>query len=382
MTINKVYITNASSFLPGAAVSNDEMEDLLGRVADKPSRARRAVLRSNKIVSRYYAIDKTTGDTTHTGAQLAAEAIKKLESQHFCLKDIQCLAAASSIPDQVMPNHAVMIHGELGVPPCEVVATAGICVSGMSAMKYAYMAVAAGMHENAVAVASELASVVMRGENFEKEIQQKIIVLDKKPEIAFEKDFIRWMLSDGAGAVLMQSRPNNEGTSVSVNWLEIRSYANETEPCMYAGADKIDNRLKGWNTYSAQQRSEQSIMSVKQDVKLLNDNVIHYTVERALNDIRKKHEIHARDIDWFVPHYSSDFFRQKVYDGLVNIDFEIPFEKWFTNLSVVGNVGSASIYITLAELLTSGKLQSGQKILCYIPESGRFTSCFMLLTVE
>lgn len=123
-------------------------------------------------------------------------------------------------------------------------------------------------------------------------------------------------------------------------------------------------------------------MSVKQDVKLLNANVIHYTVEKPLQEISASRNLYAKDIDWFLPHYSSDYFRDKVAAGLKNIDFEIPFEKWFTNLSEKGNTGSASIYIMLDELMKSGKLKQGEKVLCYIPESGRFSSCFMLLTVE
>ncbi|MBO7381107.1 MAG: hypothetical protein J6U05_05510, partial [Neisseriaceae bacterium] len=87
------------------------------------------------------------------------------------------------------------------------------------------------------------------------------------------------------------------------------------------------------------------------------------------------------EVDYFLPHYSSQFFRQKVYDGLKNIGFEIPFEKWFTNLPSKGNTGSASIYIMLDEFLKTHSLRAGEKILCYIPESGRFSSSFMLLEV-
>lgn len=45
------------------------------------------------------------------------------------------------------------------------------------------------------------------------------------------------------------------------------------------------------------------------------------------------------------------------------------------------NIGSASIYIIMEELFKSGKLQKREKLLCFIPESGRFSHCFMLLTV-
>ena len=47
----------------------------------------------------------------------------------------------------------------------------------------------------------------------------------------------------------------------------------------------------------------------------------------------------------------------------------------------MGNVGSASIYIMLDELLRSGRLRDGQHLLCWVPESGRFSSGFIYLTV-
>jgi 3-oxoacyl-[acyl-carrier-protein] synthase-3 len=104
-------------------------------------------------------------------------------------------------------------------------------------------------------------------------------------------------------------------------------------------------------------------------------------VEQTLPDLLAKHSLTANDIDWFLPHYSSEYFRQKLFDSFAGIDFTIPFDKWFTNLTTKGNVGSASIYIMLEELFHSGKLKKGQKIFSFIPESGRFSVGYMLLTV-
>ena len=120
MTEN-AYITNVASYLPGAAVSNDEMEARLGIVGGKPSRARRPVLRSNGIVSRHYAIDPATGLRTHTNAALAAEAVRLLGNGAFSLDAMDCLACGTSVPDQLLPNHACMVHGEVASPPCEVI---------------------------------------------------------------------------------------------------------------------------------------------------------------------------------------------------------------------------------------------------------------------
>lgn len=380
--MSAVYINAIAAFLPNAPVANQHMEAVLGQVGPQPSRARRTVLRSNGINNRYYAIDPVTGDTTHSNAQLTAEAIRKLSADNYAMAQIDCLVCGTTQADQVMPNHAVMVHGELGTPPCEVVATAGICIAGMTAMKYAYLGVAAGEFNHAVATGSETASAVMRGRLFQPELTAQLEQLNKRPEIAFDKDFLRWMLSDGAGAVLLQPQPNANALSLQINWIFERSYANELDACMFSGAVKqADGRLKSWKECEPDEWLTDSVFSVKQDVKQLNEHVVHYTLERPLAELIDKKQLKPEQIDYFLPHYSSNFFRDKVAAGLDAVGFGIPYERWFSNLTSKGNTGSASIYIMLDELFHSGRLKRGEKILCYVPESGRFSSSFMLLTV-
>ena len=376
------YITSMAAFMPHRPVGNDEMEDILGRIGGQPSRARRIVLKNNGIQTRHYVIDPETGKPTYNNAQLTAEAVRRLESEDFALDRLDLLACGTSSPDQIQPNHGVMVHGELRNPPCEVVATSGICVSGTTALKYACTSVMAGLSERAVATGSEVASTYMQAKNFEKENEARVEAMEKRPEIAFEKDFLRWMLSDGAGAALIEPEPRPGRLSLRVDWIEVRSYANELEACMYGGADKMeDGRLKGWREYNSMDDVlRQSVFSVKQDVKLLNEHVIRLTVSQGLSDILEKRPLQPDDVTWFLPHYSSRYFRDKVYQGLADIGFEIPEERWFTNLPRKGNVGAASIYLMLEELFNEGRFQDGDRILCYVPESGRFTTAFMLLT--
>ena len=381
-SVRDVYINDIQAFLPNEAVDNSEIEQVLGQVGTRPSRAKKMILRSNQIKSRHYAIDKKTGAMTHTNAQIAAEAIRKLDSDTFDINTIDLLACGTTLPDQLLPNHALMVHGELGIPSCEVIATAGICLSGTMSLKYGYMSVLAGQSNNAVATGSENASSVMRSKNFEEEVDARVERLERQPEIAFEKDFLRWMLSDGGGAALMSAKPNDKGISLKINWIVQKSYANELDACMYAGAEKLeDGTLKGWREYQPQEWLEDSVFSVKQDVKLLNENIIEYTVTKPLQELVEKGTLDPDAISYFLPHYSSGYFRDKVYEGMQKAGCDIEQAKWFTNLPYKGNTGSASIYIILEELFHSGKLNVGEKLLCYIPESGRFSTAFMQLEV-
>jgi 3-oxoacyl-[acyl-carrier-protein] synthase-3 len=71
---NPVYITAAGVYLPGAPISNDEVEAYLGYLFGKPSRTKQRMLKQNGITSRYYAIDKNQ-QTTHTVSGMTASAI-------------------------------------------------------------------------------------------------------------------------------------------------------------------------------------------------------------------------------------------------------------------------------------------------------------------
>jgi len=377
---NAVYITGTAAFLPNAPVSNDQMERILGQLGDKPSRARPTVLRSNGIQSRHYAIDAETLEPTHNNASLTATAVRKLADEGFDLNQLECLACGTSIADQLMPSHASMVHGELGLPPLEAVATTGVCLSGLAAMKYAYLAITSGQYRNAVATGSELSSAMMSARNLRTETDARD--LEERPELAFDRDFLRWMLSDGAGALLLQPKPREDRLNLRIDWIEMFSYAGSMETCMYAGAVKAaDGKVTGWARYTPAERERHTIMSVRQDVKLLNEHVMYYTVEKPLSALVTKRGLRAEQIDFFLPHYSSKFFRDKVYAHMVRGGVDVPQDRWFTNLAYKGNSGSASIYIIIDEFIRSGRLKKGQRLLCYVPESGRFATGFMHLTV-
>lgn len=383
MTVTDAYIIDVAAFLPNSPIDNNEIENVLGRVCGLTSRSQRLVLENNKILTRYYALDPITGQTTHTNAQLTAEAVQRLNPyEGFDLNDIECLCCGTSTPDQLLPAHGAMVHGELGNGPCEVVSPAGICSSGITAMKYAFMMVSMGLAANAVATGSEQVSSFIRARFHESLYPVPDGALKGNPALAFDTDFLRWMLSDGAGAAFVSPRPSKQRISMRIDWIEQISFANRFEPCMYAGAIKEESgRLRGWREFdSPEEAIAQKAFAIKQDVKLLKKEIATTSVERALTRIIKKHNFCPSDVDWFLPHYSSEYFRQILYDHLKGIGFEIPPGRWFTNLTTKGNTGSASIYIILEELLNSARIKKGQKLLCFVPESGRFTICYMMLT--
>lgn len=379
------YITAVSAFLPGKPVTNEEIDHYLGPVGRISARTKQIILANNGIETRYYAVDPETGEITHTNAQLAAEAVRLLQpGGNISVAPIECLCCGTSSPDQLMPGHGSMVHGELDIGPCEVVSTAGICLTGITALKYGAMSVGLGLTDHAVATGSELASTFLRTDFFQAmngETNQAK-KMKRHPAFSFDAEFLRWMLSDGAGAVLIEQKPSANGVSLKINWIEILSHAHRLEACMYAGAVKQeDGRLRGWREYARTGTAEQGgVFTIKQDARLLNREVIRTMVSLSLPSIITKFGLNPEDIDWFLPHYSSAYFREPLLKRLKKMDFAIPQDRWFTNLAHKGNTGSASFYIMLEELFSSGRLKKGDRILGFIPESGRFSVGYILMT--
>lgn len=378
--MKEVYITKAAAFLPNEVVENEEMEQYLGQVNGRPSRSRAIVLRNNGIKKRYYALDKE-GNSTHTNAEMAALAVKGLFENDQALQSMDLLCSGTSTPDQVVPSQGVMVHGYLPTSKSiEVVSPAGACCAGMHALKYAYMAVKVGEKSRAVATGSERASAMMTNNKFEEEMQQ-IEQLQKNPYLAFEKDFLRWMLSDGAGALLLEPEKNKEGLSLRIDWMKGVSYAQELEACMYSGAEKNENgTLRSYKDFSATEQAQHSLMSFKQDVKLLSQHVVPLGIRFAVEQM-KAHGNKIEDVSYFLPHMSSYFFEQAIADNFEELGYPMPKEKWFSNLATKGNVGAGSIYLMLEELMNSGRLKKGEQLLLLIPESARFSYVTAWLTV-
>lgn len=376
---NDIFITGTSCYFPNKPVSNEDMEDFLGLITGKHSRVKPVILKQNGIKQRYYALTKEQ-KITHTNAEMAVNSILQLlKNSDISNSEIELLSCATSSPDQMLPSHASMVHGLLKNKPLEIFSASGICLSCLQAFKTAFWGVLSGEKRNAICSTSELTSATLLSKNYDIEYE-KCADLGVQPYMALEKDFLRFMLSDGASAVLLQDNPGN-GKALHVEWVEMTSYANELPTCMYMGAERKENgELKSWKSFNNLERTEQSLFVVKQDVKLLGAHAVPYWAKH-IKYCLEKHNVAPESISYVLPHVSSMFFYDKIINELKGIGIGIDESKWFTNLSRVGNIASAAIFAILDEFWKTHELKSGEKILLLVPESGRFSYGTVLLSV-
>jgi 3-oxoacyl-[acyl-carrier-protein] synthase III len=364
-----VFVTGCGAFLPGEPVSGDQAERLLGCVDGRPSRLRRRVLAANGIATRHYALDPQ-GNTTMLNEELAARAVTAaLAERGITLADVGMLAAGTTQGDVLVPGFASMVHGRLGGGPLETLSAGGVCCSGMAAFKAAAAAVRLGEHPVAVAVGSELVSRSLKASRY------------AGPEPGFDAEFLRWMLSDGAGAVVLEGEPRPAGPSLRVDWVHLASYAHEHPTCMYAGTG--DTRSPGaggtWLDQPTIAAAEAAgLLRLRQDTRALPGLVELGVAELARLTLRGL--VDPARVDHLLCHYSSEHFRPEIHRLLEATGLAIPRERWFTNLPTRGNTGAASIFVMLEECWRTGRFRPGDRVLLMVPESGRFTVAFAHLT--
>jgi 3-oxoacyl-[acyl-carrier-protein] synthase III len=361
------YITSVGACLPGEPIGNDELETYLGTTPGS-DRIRLRMLEANGIEKRHYALDRS-GNTIMLNEELAEKAIRNaLTHRGITPRDIGMLATGTTQGDLAVPGFASMVHGRLGGGPMEVLSAGGVCCSGIAALHAAEASVSLGRHRTAVVVGSELVSRTLRATKF-----------GEKP--GFDAEFLRWMLSDGAGAVIVEDRPRPDGLSLRIDWSHLVSHAHRFPVCMYAGANQPDSVEAGetWqdraNPAIAQ---EAGMLNLRQDTGILN-NIVALGVEEYVGLVRDG-RIEPSRIDHLLVHYSSEYFRSDIVRLMSEAGLMIPEEKWFTNLHTKGNTGAASIFIMLEEAFNGGRFAPGDRILLMVPESGRFSVSFVHLT--
>jgi 3-oxoacyl-[acyl-carrier-protein] synthase-3 len=371
---SNVYLQSAGMFLPGAPVDNAGMDAYVAPLNRISDRLKRRILGENGIQTRHYAIDGA-GQTVFSNAQMAQAAIEATLAQAGRkLGEVGFLSSGSSGGDALMPGFANMIQGEMAAPPMETLSVHGVCAASVGALQAAAQAVEGGAHPLALAVASEMPSRLFKRSRFAAQGY----------DTDFDAHFLRWMLSDGAGAVLLggpQALPHTPGLRLKLRWTHQRSFAGDYPVCMQLGLtpDRSTSHLDfpAWGDAEAA-----GALALRQDIRLLPhlfDVCIH---EYA--DLAHQGWVPERGIDHFLCHYSSERFIPVVDELLEKAQLGIPRERWWSNLAWRGNTGAASIFIMLSEFLQQqgARLKAGDTVLCFIPESGRFTAGFMLWEVE
>jgi 3-oxoacyl-[acyl-carrier-protein] synthase-3 len=367
--LDGVFLNAAGAYLPGEPVDNDAIDRFIAPLNHKSARIKSRVLRDNGIDTRHYAIDEQ-GNSLFSCAELAAHAVRDcLHGAQVALQDVGLLCTGSSGGDLGMPGFASMVHGELAAQPMEISSHQGVCGAGVQALKHAAQALALGEHRNALVVASEFPSRLFKRSRF----------APVGYDTDFDAHFLRWMLSDGAGACLLGREPSGPAPPLRLKWVHTRSFGGDYPVCMQVGNADAHVPRSYLDYDSLAEAEADGAFLLRQDIRLL-PNLFEVGIHEYARLAHAGMFDPAR-VDHFLCHYSSEKFSGVVEQLMRNADLAIPRNRWFSNLHNRGNTGAASIFIMLSDFLRERRPAPGEQVLCFVPESGRFSLGFMLFEV-
>ena len=355
------YITSTGSYLPGGPVDNASINQYLGRVLGE-GRVQKKILAVNGIQTRHYALDKKQ-NPTHSIYELAAGAVKDCMSLDRTSLRIDYLSAGTTYAPILAPGLASLLHDQLSREqvirhPLEINSNAGICSSGAQAIVNASRAVRTGEAKAAVCVGVEQSSIGLRSKAFRAAYDLPAILRDIRTSKWFMSVFLRFMLSDGAGAFLLEPQPREQGLSLKLNWTYSRSFADQAPRCM---------------------QLQNNPLILSQDVKVLARYMAPLSKEAVTGALCE----HGETLDCYsmvLPHMSSYYFERALKKTMTELspNREVPY---WTNLRTAGNTGAASIFIMLDEYLKTQPVSPGDRLLLFVPESGQFNYVLISLTV-
>lgn len=353
------FITKTGAFLPGGTIDNETLPAFMGELEGEVE-VRKKILRMNGIKSRHYALDRKQ-NPTHDVYELAALAAANCLGSE--VHAITHLSAGSTNTPMIGPGISSILHDRLakmGILPdsVEINSNSGICTSSAQALVNSARAIRSGDHASSLCIGVEQPSAILKS-SFIKPPEDRHLFDEKTLTKSkwFMSVFLRSMLSDGAGAFLLENRPAATGVSYRIDWTHSRSFAHKAPLCMSLVTSNL---------------------LLSQDVAILAEHLgscVHDVVASAMaanNDSLAAHDI-------ILPHLSSFYFKRHltgVFDEMCG-GKSIP--HW-TNLETSGNTGAASIFIMLDEFTRTRPPQNGERILLFIPESGQFNFVLISLT--
>lgn len=297
-----------------------------------------------------WIIDRTGIEARHvsteeTGLSLSAAAARDALgwTEHGWLRDaekstgidpasIDLVLVATVSPDKLVPAMAALVKMELGLP---------------NAIAFDVNIACSGFIYGTYIAESLIKAGLMSSKGFSKTNQIKralVIGVERLSRITNWEDRGTCILfGDGAGAALLQFSEDRPGILGSF----VKNYddVNNTLTC---GMEYLKN------PFATDVPETMFLKMHGTQVFRFAVNAITEVMEQVLQDAG----ITADDITFFVPHQANmriiSYAAQK---------FKQPLEKFQVNIQTTGNVSAASIPMALSDLMRTGKVQPGDKIM-------------------
>lgn len=355
-------------FLPGEKLTINQVDDVLGRLDNAPKRINKWLERMRGLMDElleveyyHYAIDPETGAFTEDNISMSVKAANMaLNNAGIKASDVDFIAYGSAHQDQ-MPTASVRIQAELGIERCAEISIHANCTSAYKAFQVAYDTIRLGRATTALVLSSSMSSSELRASYYNQEIVKK------------EELFLRYFLSDGAGAIILQAKDTNQESGLYIKSTYTESVGGNKpmgmrnlRPAYWMNPQ--EEYEKGYH-HLAQMFNEQLGDHFHED----GGSVFYHGLKRML-------ELNAFDLKklkYFQVNFPSKHISELVIEECERL--QIPKETLYTNMASMGYAGPPMAFICLHKILTEEPLQTGDLVFSFVTEVSKFMQAGFVL---
>ena len=311
---NKAYIIGTGSYLPEEIVTNEDVARLTG-------------LTSHEIKKMTGIIERRRADKGEATSDLATQAaLAAIKSSGLSVEDVGLIVLSTTSQDMFMPSTACIVQRNIGAKKAAAFDINASCSGFLYALNIAEIFIRSGQTATALVIASEVKSRFVNPK-------------DKETAILF---------GDGAGAAVLS---NKHHLSLSATILGTWLYADGTN------WNWINLPAGGTRLPASQETIKSGFHFMQMDGSKVYRKAIK-TFESLLIDTVKKCGLNLDNIDHFVFHQANLRIIKQVISRLGIPEVKVP-----VTITYTGNTSSASIPITLDQLVREGRIKKGDTVL-------------------
>jgi len=355
-----VRVAGTGSFLPGSPVSIDEADHLLGELNEAPQKIQdwlkrmKLLMKEMLEVERYhYAIDPVTREFTEDNITMSVRAAEKaLKMANMPASEIEFIAYGSAHMDQ-MPTASVRIQEALGIDRCGEISIHANCTSAYKALLIAHDFIKSGRYNNALVISSAMSSSELRAEYYNQPIVKK------------EELFLRYFLSDGAGAVVLEADQSGD-SGLYVENVYIESAGGNKHSAMK------NRRPAYWmNPKEEFEKGYHHLSQMFQDELRRNFHEKDGTVFfKGLQRFLRKYPADLSRLKYFQVNFPSKHISEMIIEECESLG--ISKDTLYTKMSGLGYSGPPMVFICLDQILREEPLAGGDLILSFVTEVSKF----------
>ncbi|HSN50362.1 MAG TPA: hypothetical protein VLR52_03945, partial [Bacteroidales bacterium] len=274
-------------------------------------------------------------------------------------KDVELIIYGSAHQDQ-MPTASVRIQERLGIERCGELSIHANCTSAYKAMMLGFDLIRNGRYKNALVISSGMSSSELIAEYY------------NQPLVTKEEVFLRYFLSDGAAALMLEAAPEQkDGLFIEQVYMESAggkkpSAMGNKRPAYFMNPK--EEFEKGYHHLAQLFQEELRANFHEEDGSVFLN---------GLKRMMEKYPFPVDDIRFFQVNFPSKHITELIMEECEQLG--IPAEKLYSKMSSMGYIGPPMAFLCLDKIRKEEKLNDGDLILSFVTEVSKFMQAGYLI---